>query len=169
MKWFLSRFPLEKHSVDRKAENSGPRDGAKRRTPVAPAALHLPFPVPISTLRPRYSRRPDQEPLRVLLLGLERQGPPEQREEASGRFASLSEWSRVREGCQETCAMSLTRVWMSCRHRGHVSSCKAHSMHIPLGGGGKKRSFSFEFITAAGTAHTLVFFFPVTHYFFQNQ
>lgn len=28
--------------------------------------------------------------------------------------------------------MSLTRVWMSCRHRGHVSSCKAHCIHIPL-------------------------------------
>lgn len=36
------------------------------------------------------------------------------------------------ELCQETCAMSLTRVWMSCRHRGHVSNCKAHSIHIPL-------------------------------------
>lgn len=55
-------------------------------------------------------------------------------------FASLSELSRVHKACQETCAMSLTRVWMSCRHRGHVSSCKAHSMHIPLGGNeGEKR------------------------------
>lgn len=34
--------------------------------------------------------------------------------------------------CQDTCEMSLTRVRMSWRHNGHVSSCKAHSIHIPL-------------------------------------
>lgn len=44
-----------------------------------------------------------------------------------------------REVCQETCAMSLTRVWMSCRHSGHVSNCKAHSIHIPLQKGKKKK------------------------------
>lgn len=36
------------------------------------------------------------------------------------------------KGCQETCAMSLTLVWMSWRQSGHVSNCKAHSIHIPL-------------------------------------
>lgn len=36
--------------------------------------------------------------------------------------------------CQETWAMSRTRVWMSWRHSGHVSNCKAHSIHIPLKG-----------------------------------
>lgn len=40
----------------------------------------------------------------------------------------LDEWLEV---CQEICAMSLTRFWMSWRHRGHVSNCKAHSIHIP--------------------------------------
>lgn len=34
--------------------------------------------------------------------------------------------------CQDTWEMSLTLVWISWRHSGHVSSCKAHSMQIPL-------------------------------------
>lgn len=42
-------------------------------------------------------------------------------------------WRQGQGLCQDTCAISLTRVWMSWRHSGQVSNCKAHSMHIPLG------------------------------------
>lgn len=45
---------------------------------------------------------------------------------------SLSFMEGRPEECQETCAISLTRVWMSWRHKGHVSNCKAHSIQIPL-------------------------------------
>lgn len=44
---------------------------------------------------------------------------------------SLSFMEGRPEECQETCAISLTRVWMSWRHKGHVSNCKAHSIQIP--------------------------------------
>lgn len=54
----------------------------------------------------------------------------EEEEEAVG-LVCLSVLEKGQEVCQETCAMSLTRVWMSWRHRGHVSNCKAHSIHIP--------------------------------------
>lgn len=56
----------------------------------------------------------------------------EEEEEAKG-LVCLRLLERAQEVCQETCAMSLTRVWMSWRQRGHVSNCKAHSIHIPLG------------------------------------
>lgn len=53
-------------------------------------------------------------------------------EEKAWGLVCLLLLDKGQELCQETCAMSLTRVWMSCRHRGHVSNCKAHSIHIPL-------------------------------------
>lgn len=56
-----------------------------------------------------------------------------------------SSLEKGQEDCQETCAMSLTRFWMSWRHSGHVSNCKAHSIHIPLEeewGGGTKGDFN---------------------------
>lgn len=34
--------------------------------------------------------------------------------------------------CHEMWAICRTRVWISCRHNGQVSSCKAHSMHRSL-------------------------------------
>lgn len=59
--------------------------------------------------------------------GLERE-----EEEAPGLVCLAASLEEEQEVCQDTCAMSLTRVWMSWRHRGHVSNCKAHSIHIPL-------------------------------------
>lgn len=67
------------------------------------------------------------------------EGGLEQGEQSVG-FVCLLEMSNVHKVCQETCAMSLTRVWMSCRHRGHVSNCKAHSIHIPLKKNEEKRN-----------------------------
>lgn len=58
-------------------------------------------------------------------------GSDEEAEAVVG-LVCLSSLDEGQEVCQETCAMSLMRVWMSCRHRGHVSNCKAHSIHIPL-------------------------------------
>lgn len=69
--------------------------------------------------------------LQHVLTALKHEGGLEQEEPSVG-FGSPSELSDTQRVCQETCAMSLTRVWMSCRHRGHVSNCKAHSIHIPL-------------------------------------
>lgn len=63
------------------------------------------------------------------LLG--ERGLEEEEEEAVG-LVCLSFLDKGQEVCQETCAMSLTRFWMSWRHSGHVSNCKAHSIHIPL-------------------------------------
>lgn len=34
--------------------------------------------------------------------------------------------------CHEMWAICRTRVWISCRHKGQVSSCKAHPMHRSL-------------------------------------
>lgn len=45
-----------------------------------------------------------------------------------GESPRLGWWS----WCQDTWEISLTRVWMSWRQSGHVSSCKAHSIQIPL-------------------------------------
>lgn len=98
-------------------------------------SLSLSSPLPILHLYTRLlfpgvqTRAPAS--LQHVLTALKHEGGLEQ-EEPSGGFGSPSELSDTQRVCQETCAMSLTRVWMSCRHRGHVSNCKAHSIHIPL-------------------------------------
>lgn len=104
-------------------------DGDNRRNPVAIHSLSSSyFP---SRHTPPLSRRPDQSCGIFATRPRSARGGLEQGEQSAG-LVSLLEMSNVHKVCQETCAMSLTRVWMSCRHRGHVSNCKAHSIHIPL-------------------------------------
>lgn len=83
--------------------------------------------------------------------GTSLRAPPDGRwqnaEEEACRLVCVFWPDEGQELCQETCAMSLTRVWMSCRHSGHVSNCKAHSIHIPLQSRererGKNRFYSY--------------------------
>lgn len=117
--------------------------GDKRRNPVLISSSQRP------SLHCRLRTRA-LAPLQQVLPALQHEGGAGGREraEASVGSAALSELSRVQQACQETCAMSLTRVWMSCRHRGHVSNCKAQSMHIPLrkDEGQRRDGFSFQFV-----------------------
>lgn len=111
--------------------------GDKRRNPVLISSSQLP------SLHCRLRTRA-LAPLQQVLPALQHEGGREQ-EEASVGSAALSELSHVQQVCQETCAMSLTRVWMSCRHRGHVSNCKAHSIHIPLRKDEGQKEMDFHF------------------------
>lgn len=91
----------------------------------------------LSFFLPALHRRLLRPELRVLASSLQRGtvlaallGERGLEEDAVG-LVCLSLFEEGQEVCQETCAMSLTRVWMSWRHNGHVSNCKAHSIHIP--------------------------------------
>lgn len=83
-----------------------------------------------------------------LVAQLGERGLEEEEGEAVGLVClSCVSLLKGQEVCQETCAMSLTRFWMSWRHRGHVSNCKAHSIHIPLeeDGGKHKGRLNYPF------------------------
>lgn len=79
----------------------------------------------------------------------------EEEEEAVG-LVCLSLLEQGQGVCQETCAMSLTLVWMSWRHSGHVSNCKAHSIHIPLQEDRWKHNTGKDFITHSQIVNGLV-------------
>lgn len=141
-----SHFSLKSNAVDRRLEILCRASAAsfqkytKKEMEITEGtipslSLSLSSPLPVLQLYTRLlfpgvqTRAPAS--LQHVLTALKHEGGLEQEEPSVG-FGSPSEPSDTQRVCQETCAMSLTRVWMSCRHRGHVSNCKAHSIHIPL-------------------------------------